>query len=1024
MANLDGDLTTPEYWVRHVREAVRFHDGMRALDAAGVTTYVEVGPDAVLSAMGQHCVETGEFLPMLRRDHDDASTTVRAMAGLHVRGVAVDWPAVFTGARRIDLPTYAFRYERFWPAFTAGATGDVASVGLDRTGHPLLGAALPLADGDGVVLTGRLSTRTHPWLAEHAVSGTVLLPGTALLELAIQAGDRVGTPTVDELTLEAPLVVPDRGGVQVQVTVGAPDDGGHRTVAVHSRPDAADDGEPWTRHATGALGATPVPAERLQWPPADAEPVDVGDLYDTLAAVGFGYGPTFQGLRAAWRGGDDVYVEVDLPDPADAAPFGLHPGLSDSVLHGIALGAFMTGSGNGHLPFAWSGVTLHASGAARLRARLSPAGTNAVRLVAVDPAGAPVVTVESLAMREVSADRIAAARRATNDSLFHVEWVAAPPSGDAVADWTALDGDTPDLAATAARGVPDLVVWSVPGGGTDPVAAAHTATHRTVAVLRDWLTDDRFADSRLVLVTRGAVRAGPGETLDDPAMAAVWGLVRAAQSEHPDRLVLVDLTDADADALPVVLPVALATGEPQVAVRDGRALVPRLARVPAADEPVAAFGPDGTVLVTGAFGALGELVVRHLVGGHGVRKLVLTGRRGGTPPEVDADITVAACDVADRAALAALLDGIPDLRAVVHVAGVLDDGVVTAMTPQRLDTVLRPKVDAAWHLHELTRDRDLSAFVLFSSASGVLGNPGQSNYAAANAFLDALAEHRAGLGLPATSLAWGLWAQVGDGPGGMSGDLGTDGTSRMSRAGVGALSPVQGLTLFDTAVRGGRPAVVPIRLDLAAIGAQAASAGAGTGVAPMLRGLVRVPVRRAADHRAEAAVGLRDSLAALPAAERAAAVVEFVRTVAAGVLGHPTADAVEAGRAFKELGFDSLTAVQMRNQLNAATGLRLPATLVFDYPNPDALAAHLATELGLAGVPDVVPGWTELDRLEAALAVADPDGETRGRVTARLQELLSRWTAVDAAADSGDRELELATVDDIFDLVDKELGLS
>jgi acyl carrier protein len=338
--------------------------------------------------------------------------------------------------------------------------------------------------------------------------------------------------------------------------------------------------------------------------------------------------------------------------------------------------------------------------------------------------------------------------------------------------------------------------------------------------------------------------------------------------------------------------------------------------------------------------------------------------------------------------------------------------------------VLRPKVDAAWHLHELTRDRDLSAFVLFSSASGVLGNPGQANYAAANAFLDALAEHRAGLGLPATSLAWGLWAQVGDGAGGMSGDLGADGAGRMSRAGVGALSPVQGLTLFDTAVRGGRPAVVPIRLDLAAIGAQAATAGPGAGVAAMLRGLVRVPVRRAADHRAEGSANLRDTLAALPAADRAAAVVEFVRTVAAGVLGHPTADAVEAGRAFKELGFDSLTAVQMRNQLNAATGLRLPATLVFDYPNPDALAAHLATELGLAGVPDVVPGWTELDRLEAALAVADPDGETRGRVTARLQELLSRWTAVDAAADSGDRELELATVDDIFDLVDKELGLS
>jgi pimaricinolide synthase PimS1 len=254
----------------------------------------------------------------------------------------------------------------------------------------------------------------------------------------------------------------------------------------------------------------------------------------------------------------------------------------------------------------------------------------------------------------------------------------------------------------------------------------------------------------------------------------------------------------------------------------------------------------------------------------------------------------------------------------------------------------------------------------------------------------------------------------------MSGDLSAGDVTRMSRAGVGGFSPEQGLALFDTAVRAGRAAVVPIRLDLAAIRAQAATAG----VSPMLRGLVRVPARRAAEQQAEGSANLRDSLAALPAADRAAAVVDFVRAVAAGVLGHLTADAVEPGRAFKELGFDSLTAVQMRNQLNAATGLRLPATLVFDYPNPGALGTYLGEELGLAGVPDVVPGWTELDRLEAALAVADPDGETRARMTARLQELRSRWTAVDAAADSGDRELELATVDDIFDLVDKELGLS
>ncbi|BCB79269.1 hypothetical protein Pflav_056790 [Phytohabitans flavus] len=447
------------------------------------------------------------------------------------------------------------------------------------------------------------------------------------------------------------------------------------------------------------------------------------------------------------------------------------------------------------------------------------------------------------------------------------------------------------------------------------VDATHALTARVLGQLQDWLADERPAGSRLAIVTRGAT------TGDDVAAAAVWGLVRSAQSEHPDRFVLVD-TDGT-----VEVERALATGEPQILVRDGTIHAARLSR---ASAPADSFtwDPDGLVLVTGGTGGLGADIARHLAGVRGVRRLLLVSRSGHAPDlaaeltEVGAEVTVEACDVAERVQVEALLARYR-VSAVVHAAGVLDDGVVTQLTPERLGKVLRPKVDAAWHLHELTDD--LQAFVLFSSAAGTFGGAGQANYAAGNAFLDALAAKRREEGKPAISLAWGPWAQ------GMAAD-----NERMARSGMPPLSSEQGLALFDAVLGAETANLVPVRLDLATL----RKAGE---VPALLRGLIRVPVRRG--QASDATRGLIARLAGLGEAERRTELVELVRGQVAAVLGHATAAQVDPGRAFQELGFDSLTAVELRNRLGGSTGLRLPATLVFDYPTVTVLAGYLHDEL-------------------------------------------------------------------------------
>ncbi len=1376
-AQLDG-----EYWYRNLRETVRFEPVIRSLLHDDHRAFLEIGPHPVLSMSVQdiaddvlaHESDSVLITGTLRRDAGARERFLTSLGEAWVRGVDVDWTLIFdgSGAQRVSLPGYAFQREHLWLQARDDA-GDASLIGLQRTEHPLLGAAVEHAGGSGDLFTGRLSLSDSPWLADHAVMGAVLLPGTAFLEMALHAGTQVGCPVVQELVLQAPLVLSEDAPVQLQLILGAPQESGARSLEVYSRlqpaagedrhdaarhlPGTAEGGDSpehaWTRHAQGTL----VPASEIQgasmpllagagststgpspsfpspladfalWPPAGAESVVVDGLYERLAEWGIEFGPTFQGLIGVWMRGEDLFAEVSLPEGERrrAGEFGVHPALLDAAFHALGTGLLDTDAQQGSigLPFSWGGVSLGTLGAASLRVRLTRQASGEVSLLAVDDAGLPAVSIESLVVRPVSAEQLAQAQagRGVRDSLLSLEWVGVSPAVPAVgvgSEWVVL-GDGEGVLAGGLRGsgvsveafggcgslgealdgglaLPPIVLLDCAGGPVDGVAreeapggdgalgagfeaglvagsgvglpaSVRGAVGGVLGVVQAWLGDERFAASCLVVVTRGAVAAGPADGVDGLGLSGVWGLVRSAQSENPGRLVLVDVDGGEASWGALAGVVGLE--EPQVALRGGGLLVPRLARgalggtlVPPANSlwrlsasgggtldglglvdapevggplvagqvrvgvraaglnfrdvlialgvypgvgvlggegagvvlevgpgveglgvgervmgmfggfgPVAVAGrsfvvpvpegwsfaraasvpavfltafyglvdlaglrggervlvhagaggvgmaavqlaqhlgaevfataspgkwgalrelglddahiassrslefrerflevtggegvdvvldslarefvdaslellprggrfvemgktdirdagevgeaypgvayrafelieagaeriqemlleilalfergvlrglpvrawdircaPDafryvsqarhvgknvlmlpasigagGTVLITGGTGQLGGLLARHLVRAHGVGSVLLASRRGPEAEgaraleaeltELGAMVTLAACDVGSREELRVLLDRVPEefpLTAVVHAAGVLDDGVIDALTPERLDRVMGPKVDAAWHLHELTQHLDLEAFVLFSAAAGVLGSPGQGNYAAANAFLDALAGYRRARGLAASSLAWGWWEDVSA----MTGHLGDTDLARLERMGATPISAERGMELFDAGHATAQALMLPLPLDTQPLRA-AAAAGM---LPPILSNLIRGS-RRRTDAALTGALARR--LTGAPSEEHEKLVLEAVRSQIAAVLGHASPETIDPQLAFKDLGFDSLTAVELRNRLNAITGLRLPATLIFDHPTLVVLTRHVLAEL-------------------------------------------------------------------------------
>ncbi|GAB1823185.1 SDR family NAD(P)-dependent oxidoreductase [Herbidospora sp. RD11066] len=965
--------STVDYWVNQVRLPVRFLDAVRTLEAKGVGTMLELGPDGVLTAMAAAGVEHAVPLPAMRNGHDEPRTLVGALGLLHTRGVRVDWSAFFagTGAKVVDLPTYPFQRERYW----LEAAEVPAAFGPRPGGHPVLGGTVPLADTDEVLLTGEVSLGTHPWLAGHTVSGAVVLSASALVEAVAWAGREIGCPVVTELTVLAELAVPEPGFASVQARVGAADENGARAVSVHAR--AAD--EEWVAVATGLLAAKPAEVSTQR----NADPATA--------------------------------VEVRLADEhtRDAGGFGLHPTLLHEVLS-------LAGVTRGHLASAWRGVRLHATGATVVRALVTPTGENSASVLLIDADGGPVAGVDSVVWRDrTSADLIGGPGPAR--SLHRLEWIPLPVTpGTPPVTWAAVGSGLPAEVLLL-----DTEADAEPGG--DVAARTHALTSGVLASLRTWLADPRSAETRLVVLTRGAV-VPAGSDLCDPAAAALWGLVRSAQLENRDRIVLVDTDTATPDL--ALLAALLDTGEPAVALRGGEVLAPRLARVDngAPEDGRDTWTASGTVLITGGTGAVGAEVARHLVAEHGVRRLLLLSRSGPDAAGADplrralaghgASVEIVACDVADRDALAAVLADIPaehPLTAVVHAAGVLDGNLVTALEPTQLENVLRSKVDGAWHLHELTEGMELSAFVLFSSLLGVFGGAGQANYAAANAFLDGLARHRAAGGLPASALGWGLWeVDGGIGAGATDADL-----TRFRRDGIVPIGVGHGLAVLDAALGLPDAALTATPFDLDAL-------RAGDDVPPLLRGLVP-PAGQARQAGDDDGMTLAERLAALPADKHEATVQRMVSGQVAVVLGLRDADAVDPRRPFMEVGFDSLTAVELRNRLSAAVGVRLPVTIVFDHPTPAALAAFLLGEIAPDGAAaPASPLLAGLDTLEDVLFSAGADDGHRDTITVRLQTILSRWMESSGGsritATAPDTAIEEASTEELLAFIDNQLG--
>ncbi|WP_210583634.1 type I polyketide synthase [Streptomyces sp. GESEQ-35] len=961
------------YWYRNLRGKVGFGPAVAELIRQDHRTFVEVSAHPVLVQPITEIVDDADaaVTGSLRREEGGLRRLLASMAELFVRGVPVDWTGVLPSGGTVDLPTYAFDHQHYWlhPAQTAT---DAASLGLAGTDHPLLGAVVELPQFDGLVFPSRLSLKSHPWLGDHRVGGVVLVAGTGLVELAVRAGDEAGCGVLEELVIEAPLVVPEHGGVQVQVAVGGPRENGSRTVEVYSRrEDAAGrtGADAWTRHATGMLAPTTRAAggfDFVAWPPPGAQPVDIGGGYDLLTEVGYGYGPAFQGVRALWRRGAELFAEVALPEEhrENADRFGIHPALLDAALHSpllqIAAAPPADGDVEGgpggpelRLPFAWNGLVLHAAGASALRVRIElPEGGDALSFQAADETGALVVTMDSLVSRVVSAEQLeTASDTARTDSLFRVEWTELQPvqGAEPMPSWVpvATAEEVATLADDVESGADTPAVAVLEAIGGEGEEAALELTTRVLEVVQCWLDGPGLEDSQLAVVTRGAVPAGDG-VVTDPAGAAVWGLVRAAQAENPDRIVLVDTDPASGEGPAAALGAVLASGEPQVAVRGTTLSVPRLTRATGqVADTSAVFGPEGTVLVSGA-GSLGGLVARHLVTRHGVRHLLLASRRGPDAEgvrelvaelaEQGAAVSVVACDVSEREQVEALLASVADehpLRGVVHTAGVTDDGVIGALTPERLARVFAPKVDAVRHLDALTRGLELDAFVVYSSVSAVFMGAGSGSYAAANAYLDGLMASRRAAGLPGLSLAWGLWDQT-DGMAANTDDLTR---SRMNRrGGLQSITPTEGMELFDAALGSGQAQLVPAKLDLQSLRAQAA----GGGVPHMLRGLVRASRQLAhAASTGDQGQALSERLAGLPAAEQATALLDLVRAQVAAVLGHSATYRIDADQGLFEVGFDSLTSIELRNRLRDITQQKLPPNVVFDYPTAGLLAAHL-----------------------------------------------------------------------------------
>jgi acyl transferase domain-containing protein/dienelactone hydrolase/acyl carrier protein len=970
VSNLSGGLagsevSTPGYWVRHAREAVRFGEGVEALRRAGAESYLEIGPKSTLVGLVRGCVGEApvhllsSLRTSLRPGRTESGAVLEALGEWFTRGGQVDWEAVLApGAHRVALPTYPWQRERYWIESSAPR-----AAGGTATSHPLLGERIPFAGADAAYETS-LSTKEPLWL------------GAAVELMRAAAEDHeCGAPCqVTGFVLQAPMVALDSGSRRVQVVLS---DGGTR-AKVYSQPTLATGSSTWTLHAIGELSPAPATAARAQDLESIRsrciEPVDVASTHATFASAGIVLGPSSQALRGLWSGPKEALGEVSLDSGVSVDGYGLHPGLLDAALQSV-LGALEADpKGGGMLPFELGRVVVHRSGATsavvhvRLLDETSP--DNAVANVTLmDESGAVIARVERVGVRAPQRESLRPRDGQPSGVMYRLDWqevesaeFAGPLSGHwAVVAWN--DG-TPEQSlleelrargasadsvsiARLAEGVSAdhvLSVWDESADATaalDMAVAGLSMSHALVS---------SKSSARLWWVTR-ASQSVSAERLS-PSASSVWGLGRTLMQEYPElRCTLLDVESSASISEALAREVTACDEETQVTWRGDRRHVARLVRAaPAAPSSTRSLRVDGTVLVTGGLGALGLQVARGLAE-RGVSHLVLTGRRGletpGAPAAVveleslGARVTVSAVDVSDRIALSQVLSQVPPelpLRGVVHAAGVVEDGLLSEQTAERFARVIRPKAEGAWNLHELTAGMDLDLFVLFSSASGTLGSAGQSGYTAANAYLDGLAAYRRARGLAGLSLAWGAWAERG-----MAAALSTSLQARLGRQGLGLISAHQGLALFDQATTRPEAQLVLTPIDL-----RVAAKAFGAWVPPLWRVLVRAGA-------AAALGGWVREVAALPVDGRAEAVTHAVRVEVARVLGLADASAVAQDKTFKDLGMDSLMGVELRNALGRRAGVALPVTLAFDHPTPLAIAGYLLAEVFSRRSPSGLP---------------------------------------------------------------------
>nr|AQW44888.1 polyketide synthase [Corallococcus coralloides] len=1012
---LDAEATLDAaYFRRHVREAVRFHDGVRALREQGADVFVEVGPHPTLTGMAMKALgdEGLTWLPSMRKGQPEEPHLLTSLGELYTRGLAMDWAALNGDRRRrrVALPTYPWQHQRHWleaPRATRPATPRTSSA------HALVGQRVRSPLNKALVFESRFSAEALPFLDDHRLYGTVVVPGSChisrILATAVQALGP-GPYTLEDCLFPQPIVLAEGEERLVQLVLTPSGENRYGFEIYSVEASAEDESASWVLNGSGSLhagegSARPAPLTLKEIEARCQHQADAS-MYEQNRDIGYHLGHGFRWIERIWGGEGEVLCQLRGPTDQDDRSLFIHPGLVDSFLQ--ALGTDLVRAQE-QLTTVYVPISL---GRFRFHERPSgPVWAYAVRrdsggatgeiisgdVYVVDAEGRVLVEIQGLKHKRAPREALMAVlRQDSRDALYEIGWqrralpVGVPARGrwllftdgagpaEALAAKLRESGCRPALvsagdafrrhdddrftidprraedytrllAEVALPGEPlagAVHLWALHGGEPSDLNAVHALSCDSALLLVKALASGGPSSARVWLVTRGARAVGTASRPLALEQTPLLGLGVVFSQEHPElcgALVDLDPGDSEGDVLALWRELSAPDGERQVALREGQRYVARVraARDEHRAEPPR-LRPDASYLLTGGLGGLGLALARGMVD-RGARHLVLIGRGAPRAEALEAirameaagaKVVVQQADVSKREDVRRALDAaaaLAPVRGVVHAAGVLDDGVLLQQDWERFARVLAPKVDGAWNLHELTRGMELDLFVLYSSASALLGARGQGSYAAANAFLDALAHHRRALGLPALSVNWGPWAEVG-----MAASL----AARFRAQGIETFSPAEGLKALWRALGSGKAQLTLMRVDWSRYLSQLPP-----GAAPSLFSELSVRVGTQASAEQGASRELRRRLEAAAPRQRLSLLMENVRDEAIKVLGLAPAFPLEPRQRLFEAGLDSLMALELRNRLQGGVGAALPSTLVFDYPSVEALATYLLRDV-------------------------------------------------------------------------------